>query len=284
VKNYKVTVKEINDTIVFLRKIIRGHANRSFGVEVAQLAGVPEKVIERAKEISLNLEKVNQKLDMNIFGEDEERSKQEKNNKLGQQLLSILRDMDINRMSPIESFEVLNDLIAEIKDSKTVTIAYHVTDPNVGLSGSIDLCRFKLFLADTGLFTTLMFQDRDFTENIIYEKLLSDKLPANLGYLYENVVAQMLTAGGNDLYYHTFLNQSTRHNYEVDFLLAKRNKICPLEVKSSGYKVHASLDAFCEKFSERIGEKYLLYTKDFQKDQDIFCMPVYMTPFLVDVR
>lgn len=180
--------------------------------------------------------------------------------------------------------EMILDLIAEIKDSKTVTIAYHVTDPNVGLSGSIDLCRFKLFLADTGLFTTLMFQDRDFTENIIFEKLLSDKLPANLGYLYENVVAQMLTAGGNDLYYHTFLNQSTRHNYEVDFLLAKRNKICPLEVKSSGYKVHASLDAFCEKFSERIGEKYLLYTKDFQKDQDIFCMPVYMTPFLVDVR
>ncbi len=118
VKNYKVTVKEINDTIVFLRKIIRGHANRSFGVEVAQLAGVPEKVIERAKEISLNLEKVNQKLDMNIFGEDEERSKQEKNNKLGQQLLSILRDMDINRMSPIESFEVLNDLISRAKEEK----------------------------------------------------------------------------------------------------------------------------------------------------------------------
>ncbi len=115
VKNYKITVKEINDTIVFLRKIVRGHANRSFGVEVAQLAGVPQKVVDRAKEISLNLEKVNTKLDMNIFGEDEERRKQDKNNKLGQKLLSILRDMDINRMSPIESFEVLNDLISQAK-------------------------------------------------------------------------------------------------------------------------------------------------------------------------
>lgn len=115
VKNYKITVKEINDSIVFLRKIVRGHANRSFGVEVAQLAGVPQKVVDRAKEISLNLEKVNTKLDMNIFGEDEERTKQEKNNKLGQKILSILRDMDINRMSPIESFEVLNDLIDKAK-------------------------------------------------------------------------------------------------------------------------------------------------------------------------
>jgi len=118
VKNYKITVKELNDTVVFLRKIVRGHANRSFGIEVASLAGVPQKVIDRAKEISINLERVNQKLDMNMFGEDEERAVQERNNKLGNQLLSILRDMDINRMSPMESFEVLNDLISRAKDEK----------------------------------------------------------------------------------------------------------------------------------------------------------------------
>ncbi len=116
VKNYKITVKEINDSIVFLRKIVRGHANKSFGVEVARLAGVPEKVIERAKEISINLEKVNQKLDMNIFGEDEERTRKEKNNKTGQKILSILKDLDMNRMSPIESFEILNDLINKAKE------------------------------------------------------------------------------------------------------------------------------------------------------------------------
>ncbi len=110
VKNYKITVKEINDTIVFLRKIIRGHANRSFGVEVASLAGVPEKVVERAKEISKNLEKTNEKLDLNIFSEDEEKTRQERNIKLGQQLLSILKDVDINKISPIESFEILHDL------------------------------------------------------------------------------------------------------------------------------------------------------------------------------
>ena len=118
VKNYKITVKEINGNVVFLRKIVRGHASRSFGIEVAQLAGVPENVIDRAKEISANLEKVNQKFDINMFGEDEERARQEKNNKLGAQVLSILRDLDINRMSPIESFEILNDLISRSKDEK----------------------------------------------------------------------------------------------------------------------------------------------------------------------
>lgn len=115
VKNYKITVKEINDSIVFLRKIVRGHANRSFGVEVAQLAGVPEEVVDRAKEISVNLEKVNQKFDISMFKEDEEKTRQERNVKLGNQILSILRDLDINKMSPIESFEVLNDLISRAK-------------------------------------------------------------------------------------------------------------------------------------------------------------------------
>lgn len=116
VKNYKITVKEVGDNIVFLRKIVRGSANRSFGVEVAQLAGVPQEVIDRAKEISLNLESVNQKLDMNMFGEDKERKLQERNNKLGQKLLSMLKDLDINRLSPMESFEVLNDLITRAKE------------------------------------------------------------------------------------------------------------------------------------------------------------------------
>lgn len=171
-------------------------------------------------------------------------------------------------------------LIAELKDSKTVLAAYHTNDPNARMANSRDLSKFKLFLADTGLFTTLVFKDKDFTENVIYEKLLNDKLSSNLGYLYENVVAQMLAANGNELFYHTFLNEKSRHNYEIDFLLARKNKICPIEVKSSGYKTHASLDAFTVKFSDRILQRYLVYTKDLRKDGDIVCMPVYMAMFL----
>ena len=172
------------------------------------------------------------------------------------------------------------ELIAELKDSKTVLVSYHANDPSAGMSTNKDLTRFKLFLCDTGLFTTLMFKDKDFTENIIYEKLLNDKLGTNLGYLYENVVAQLLTCNGNELFYYTFFNESSRHNYEIDFLIAKKNKVCPIEVKSSGYKTHKSLDEFSIKFSNRILQNYLVYTKDFSKDKDILCLPTYMISFL----
>lgn len=172
------------------------------------------------------------------------------------------------------------ELIAQMKDSKTVLVAYHANDPAAGLSGSVDLGRFKMFLCDTGLFVTQMFKDKDFTENIIYEKLLNDKLSGNLGYLYENIIAQTLAANGNDLFYHTIMNESSRHNYEIDFLLARKNKICPIEVKSSGYKTHKSLDVFTGKFSERILCRYLIYTKDYSMEQDLICLPVYMTQFL----
>ena len=165
-------------------------------------------------------------------------------------------------------------------DSKTVLISYHVTDPNAGLSASKDLSQFKLFVCDTGLFTTLMFKDRDFTENIIYDKLLNDKLSANLGYLYENAMAQILTAAGNDLFYHTFQSEESTHRREVDFLIARKNKIYPIEVKSSGYKVHTSLDEFCRKYSNRILERYLVYTKDYHRSDPITYLPIYMAPFL----
>lgn len=170
--------------------------------------------------------------------------------------------------------------IAELADSKTVNVAYHANDPNAGLSQNKDLEKFKMFLCDTGLFVTLCFKDKDFTENVIYEKLLSDKLEANLGYVYENVVAQILCASENELYYFTFPSESSNHNYEIDFLLSRKNKICPVEVKSSVYKKHRSLDIFTEKFSSRILNRYIFYTKEFRKESDIFYVPLYMAMFV----
>ena len=178
-----------------------------------------------------------------------------------------------------ERADTVLELIADMVDSKTVQIAYHANDPNVGLANAKDIRRFKLFMADTGLLTTLIFKDKDFTENIVYEKILSDKLSVNLGYVYENIVAQILSVNGNALYYHTFLNEKSKHNYEIDFLLSKKNKICPIEVKSSGYNTHKSLDAFSKKYSERILEKYLVYTKDLKKEGDILMIPIYLLPF-----
>ena len=137
-----------------------------------------------------------------------------------------------------------------------------------------------MYLHDTGLFVTSMFMDKQATENVIYDKLLNDKLNTNLGYVYENVVAQMLTASGNKLFYYTFPSETSNHLYEIDFLLSRGNKLCPLEVKSSGYATHSSLDNFCNRFSSRISDKYLIYTKDYRKDKGVFCLPVFMVPFL----
>jgi len=175
----------------------------------------------------------------------------------------------------------VTELIATLADSHMVNIAYHANDPNVGMLMSRNSDYFKMYVHDTGLFVTLAFRDRSFTENIIYEKLLNDKLSANLGYVYENAIAQMLRASGNELYYYTFpTGNNDNHYYEVDFILSRGDKICPIEVKSSGYKTHASLNAFCEKFSSRIRDKYLIYTKDLHKDGDTICLPAYMTQFL----
>ena len=170
--------------------------------------------------------------------------------------------------------------IAELRDSGAVLVSYHANDPGIGMAQNKDLTRFKLFVADTGLFVSLIFKDKDFTENEIYSRVLNDKLQTNLGYLYENIVAQMLVSSGHELYYHTFLNEKSKHNYEIDFLLSDRNKILPIEVKSSGYKTHPSLEAFSKKFSARISRQILLYTKDYQRDENLEYVPIYMTQFI----
>lgn len=175
--------------------------------------------------------------------------------------------------------ESVDTVIADMEDSMVVTLAYHADDPNVGMGLNKDLDHYKLFLADTGLFVTLAFWDKTYTENIVYNKLLSDRLSANLGYVYENLVAQMLRTAGNALYYYTFPD-GNNHNYEVDFLLSRGNKIVPIEVKSSGYLRHKSLDEFCKRFSSRIGDRIMLTTKDFQKDGSTLCLPVYFAGLL----
>lgn len=174
----------------------------------------------------------------------------------------------------------LAEILSEVRESMVVNMAYHANDPSVGMALHQDPNKYKMFAGDTGLFVTLAFWDSKFTDNTIYHKLLADKLSTDLGYVYENVVAQMLKASGHELYYYTFPTGSGKHNYEVDFLIADGDKVSPVEVKSSGYKAHTSLDAFCGKFSSRIRNKYLVYTKDMRKDGDVLYLPVYMTMFL----
>lgn len=171
-------------------------------------------------------------------------------------------------------------LIYDLIDSKTVLPSYNSTDPRVSLSLTKDLDSYKMYIADTGLFITLMFIDRPVAENDIYTKLLSYKLPANLGYLYENLVAQIIAASGRELYYHTWKKKDSTHYYEIDFLISKGSKVSAIEVKSSGTGKHESMTEFRKKYSKNVDECYILSQKDIDKKDDINYMPIYLMPFL----
>lgn len=176
--------------------------------------------------------------------------------------------------------EQVRELIPDMLSSHTVNIAYRANNPGVGMSLEKDIGRYKLFTSDVGLFVTLVFKDKKYTENVIYNKLLSDKLDVNLGYVYENIVAQILIAKGNNLFYYTMKSETSNHLYEIDFLISVGDKICPIEVKSGNYRVHKSLDVFCKKFSNRVRDKYVVHTKDYKWENGIHYIPVYMVPFL----
>ncbi len=180
--------------------------------------------------------------------------------------------------------DTMSILIQELASSKTINICYHATDPGPMMSAFYDLNRFKLFIGDTGLFVTLAFKNTGYTDNTIYSKLLSDKLSANLGYVYENVVSQILRAAGKKQYYYTFPNCNDTGTYEIDFLVTDGTKVDPIEVKSSGYSRYASLEAFCHKFSDRVGQPYCISPKDRNSKDGIINLPFYLLPFLYESK
>lgn len=125
-----------------------------------------------------------------------------------------------------------DEFLRVMEDSLTLNFAHHADNPSVGLPAHTDYSQYKMYLGDTGLFITLAFWDKEVTENIIYQKLLSDKLSTDLGYVYDNIVSQMFVASGNKLFYHTWSSETSNHNYEIDFLLSRGAKLWPLEMKS----------------------------------------------------
>lgn len=169
----------------------------------------------------------------------------------------------------------------ELIESGLVLPCYNVLNPTVSLLQTKDMDCFKLYLSDIGLFTTMLFNDGQNGIADIYKKLLSDALSADLGYLYENVVAQAIKASGRDLYYHTWKKPGSTHYYEVDFLVVSKNKLVPIEVKSSAVRNHKSIDDFEIKYSKYVGERYLLSQKDVRKIGTLQLKPIYMIQFLL---
>ena len=112
VKNYKVTVRETGEGILFLRKIVRGGANKSFGIEVARLAGIPPAVTSRAKEILRKLEKndIARGAARDVAAEEPapKRSEAER----------ILAEIDMNNLTPMQAFNILSDLAEKVRSKE----------------------------------------------------------------------------------------------------------------------------------------------------------------------
>jgi hypothetical protein len=176
------------------------------------------------------------------------------------------------------------DAVSFIADSMIGNECVNVTDPEVSLELYADRGNFKLYMGDTGLLITQIMRNQDETGEDLYKALIFDHLGINQGMILENMVAQMLRASGHMLFFHEFYfqNEGTLKEikYEIDFLLVKKKKICPIEVKSSGYRSHRSLDSLIKKYPVRMQDKYIIYTKDFRYEDGICYLPVYMTPCL----
>lgn len=173
-------------------------------------------------------------------------------------------------------------LFSDLLDSKTVLACHAVSDPGIALPQTMDPDIYKLYLCDTGLFTTMLFSDESGAHAQIYSKLLSDKLEANLGYLYENAAAQMIAASGRSLFYHTWRKEGSTRDYEVDFLLPSGTKIAPFEIKSSGLGAHESILAFSQKYSRIVSRPYLFSQKDAGHREALLLKPMYLLPFVLE--
>lgn len=173
------------------------------------------------------------------------------------------------------------DAFIWLDEAMIVNPCFNATDPGVGLSWSADHNTQKLYMADTGLLVSHAFRDNEYIDNELYRAILLDKLSVNEGMLMENAVAQMLRANGHRLFFYSRADSNNRaKTMEIDFLISRGRKICPIEVKSSVYKAHSSLDKFMKKFRGKLGEAYILYAKDVMVKDDVIHLPLYMAMFL----
>lgn len=168
-----------------------------------------------------------------------------------------------------------------LSEAMIVNNCYNATEPTVGLAMSKEHTTRKCYMGDTGLLISHSFMDDAFMENELYRDILLDRLHVNEGMLMENIVAQELRVHGHKLFFYSRVDTNSRENsMEIDFLIRRERKICPLEVKSGAYRKHSSLDKFRKRFSGKIGQAYILYTKDICVKEEVVHLPLYFAMFL----
>ena len=169
-----------------------------------------------------------------------------------------------------------------LEDAMICNVCYNSTAPNLGIKLNRDRTTLKMYMADTGLLISHAFDENGLVSEEIYKKILFGKLEINEGMLFENVVAQMLTASGHKLYFYSNADRKDRENrMEIDFLITKskitdRHNVSPIEVKSGKRNTFVSLKKFIKKYDEQLAVPYVLYTEDLMEKDGICYLPVYM--------
>lgn len=178
-------------------------------------------------------------------------------------------------------FREYEDSFMWLSESKVVNHCFNSTDPNIGINLNRDRLTLKCYMGDTGLLITHAIEDGTVLEEEVLKAIMFDRVGINEGMFLENIVAQLLVAAGHKLFFYSRVDKQDFHNnMEIDFLIRNGKKICPVEVKSGDYKKHTSLDRFSEKYSDKVGEKYIVYTKDLKIENGVTCVPVYMAYYL----
>ena len=188
----------------------------------------------------------------------------------------------LNRIAEGSNAEQYEETFFWLSDSMVCNECRRTNDPNVGLSLNESDTYIKCYLGDTGLLVSHAFDENELLEDEVYKQILGGKLGLNKGMLYENMIAQMLTANGHRLFFYTQYNEEKKRNdIEIDFIISNNSKtkykMYPIEVKSgSNYSIE-SLLRFREKYKNRIGECYIIHPRNLTYKEDILCIPPYMT-------
>ena len=168
-----------------------------------------------------------------------------------------------------------------LDDSMICNLCYKCNDPNTGFALNKNDSAVKCYLGDTGLLVSLAFSENELTENNLYKQIMDGKLSINQGMLYENAIAQMITAKEKKLYFYTKYNKDKhRNDIEIDFLLSNNSKtnfkIMPIEVKSSQNYSTTSLGRFGDIYKNRIEELFIIHPKSLSVSNEIVKIPPYM--------
>ena len=197
------------------------------------------------------------------------------------QLSQKEKKYNLSRLEKNARLRAYEDAFIWLREAMVVNSCFNATEPTVGLNLNTERTTQKCYISDTGLLITHTFSDDSFSDNELYRDILLDKLNVDEGMIAENVVAQELRSHGHKFFFFSRSDSSERaNNIEIDFLLRSKRKICPIEVKSASYQHHASLDKFYKKYSDTLGQVYILYTKDIMEKNNILHLPLYMAMFL----